>query len=100
MKKNYQPGSTNFSKDDESGKCGKLSHDSYDLPTKTGIVTIKNQQDEREKLGEVALWANYVNYLKYLSESNAEKKKELGYASLGAVTNIQTQACYNPQPKI
>lgn len=66
----------------------------------SGIVSIKNQQDEQEKLGEVALWANYINYLKYLSEPNTEKKKDIGYASLGAVTNIQTQACYNPQPKI
>jgi hypothetical protein len=66
----------------------------------SGIVSIKNQQDEQEKLGEIALWANYINYLKYLSEPNTEKKKDIGYASLGAVTNIQTQACYNPQPKI
>jgi len=66
----------------------------------TGVVSIKNQQDERESSGETALWANYINRIKYLSESNTDKKKEFSNNALGAVTNIQTQACYNPQPKI
>lgn len=66
----------------------------------SGVVTMSNQQDEQETFGQIAVWANYINYFKYLGETDAAKKKIVSYSMMGAVTNIATQACYNPQPKI
>lgn len=66
----------------------------------SGIVTITNQQDERDAFGEIAIWSNYINYFRYLSETDTDKKKNLAYLMMGAVTSISPQTCYNPQPKI
>lgn len=66
----------------------------------SGIVTITNQQDEQEAFGQIPIWANYINYFKYVGEADEDKKKIISYSMMGAITNISTQACYNPQPKI
>lgn len=65
----------------------------------SGVVDIANQQDEQDTFGPVALWGNYVKTFEYLKETDTTKKQLASSAMKGAVTAIQTQACYNPQPK-
>jgi len=64
------------------------------------IVSIQHQKDEQEKgLGVKPLWTNYANFMQFFSMSKADQEKNSTKLQ-GRVTSIQTQTCYNPQPKI
>lgn len=62
------------------------------------IVTLQHQKDEQEGSGVTPLWTNYTKYMQQYSMSTEDKKK-ITPVLQGLVTRIQTQACYNPQPK-
>lgn len=62
------------------------------------IVSIQHQQDEQASYGVTPVWTNYIKSMRSYSMTTEQKtaiKPELS----GLVTSVQTQACYNPQPK-
>lgn len=63
------------------------------------IIFMRHQQDEQERSGVVPFWTNYTKYMQHYSMSEQDKEK-VSPTLRGLVTNVQTQTCYNPQPKI
>ena len=62
-----------------------------------GIVVLKNQKNEQSAHGVTAKWTNFIKAYRLYSKSEQANIKAAD--SAGKVTSIQTQACYNPQPK-
>lgn len=62
-----------------------------------GVITLKNQENEQETHGVTAKWTNFIKAYRLYSKSEQANIKAAD--SAGKVTSIQTQACYNPQPK-
>jgi len=61
-----------------------------------GVVTIQHQKGDLQ-YGAKPLWTNYIKSLRFLT--TIEKDNIKTSDTEGRITNIQTQACYNPQPK-
>ena len=59
---------------------------------------MQHQQDEQESYGVTPIWTNYIKSMQSYSMT-AEEKTAIKPQLSGLVTNVQTQACYNPQPK-
>ena len=62
------------------------------------IVNMQHQEDEQASYGVTPLWNNYIKSMQSYSMT-AEEKTAIQPQLSGLVTNVQTQACYNPQPK-
>lgn len=63
-----------------------------------GVVTMEHQPDEQETFGATPIWTNYVKSMQFYSLSE-DNKTIIKPQLKGLITSIQTQACYNPQPK-
>lgn len=62
------------------------------------VVTMTQQEGDRITFGLTPRWTNYDKLLRSYSMS-AEDKAKINSQTVGLITSVQTQACYNPQPK-
>ena len=60
-------------------------------------VSMTNQLDEQKNSGIVARWTDYITTLRAL---NKDLNASLAPKSQGLITNIETQSCYSPVPKV